>query len=165
MQELEHNRRRHSLHHPSNSQRQASLRLERWQRRSIYAVFAWLTATGVLWLAAHYFMRPVGEFGEGVHPLEPWSMKLHGAGAMAALFFVGSLLNIHLRRAVKSGRNLVSGWSMIVFLAALTISGYGLYYVASEESRPLWSIAHWVIGLAFPALVVLHVVLGRKSRI
>lgn len=164
MQERERNRRRHGVQPPSHSLRQVSLRLERWQRRCIYAVLAWLTATGMLWLLAHYFMRSVGEFGERIHPLEPWSMKLHGAGAMAALFFIGSLLNLHFRRAIKSGRNLLSGWAMIVFLAALAISGYGLYYLASEESRPLWSIAHWVTGLVLPVLTVLHIVLGRKSR-
>lgn len=155
----------HKLHHPSDSRRSVGLRIERWLRFSIYGVAAWLCATGALWLLAHYFMRPVSEFGEGVHPLEPWSMKLHGAGAMAALFFVGSLLNIHLRRAVRAGRNLVSGWSMIVFLAALTITGYALYYIANEENRALWSLAHWIPGLIFPALLILHIVLGRKSSI
>lgn len=156
---------RHRLHHPSNGQRPVGLRLERWHRLSVYGVIGWLTLTGVLWLIAHYFMRPVGEFGEGVHPLEPWSMKLHGAGAMAALFFVGSLLNIHLRRAIKAGRNLVSGWSMLFILAALTLSGYGLYYLAGEENRSIWSAVHWLAGLGFPALLILHIVLGKKSSL
>lgn len=157
--------RKHSLHHHSNNQRPVGLRIERWHRFCIYGVCVWLAASGILWLVAHYFMRPVTEFGEGVHPVEPWSMKLHGAGAMAALFFVGSLLNIHLRRAIKAGRNLASGWSMIAFLAALTVSGYGLYYLATEQNRPLWSIAHWIVGLLFPALLILHMVLGRKSSL
>ncbi|QDZ27736.1 DUF4405 domain-containing protein [Noviherbaspirillum sp. UKPF54] len=157
--------RKQSLHHLPNGQRAVGLRIERWHRFCIYGVAAWLVATGALWLLAHYFLRPVTEFGEGVHPLEPWSMKLHGAGAMAALFFVGSLLNIHLRRAIKAGRNIVSGWSMIVFLAALSLSGYGLYYLASEQNRPLWSAAHWAVGLLFPGLLILHIVLGRKKSL
>lgn len=157
--------RKHSLHHTPNHPRPAGLRIERWHRFCIYGVTGWLAATGLLWLLAHYFMRPVTEFGEGIHPLEPWSMKLHGAGAMATLFFVGSLLNIHLRRAVRAGRNLVSGWTMIAFLCALTLSGYGLYYLAGEQNRPLWSLAHWIPGLLFPALLILHIVLGRKSSL
>jgi len=151
-------------HRKSGAQRHVNVRLERWHRRCIYGVAGWLTATGLLWLLAHYLLRPAGEFGEGVHPLEPWSMKLHGAGAMVALFFIGSLMNSHIRRALKGGRNLVSGWSMIGLLSALILSGYALYYVASEQSRPIWSAAHWIIGLALPLLLFLHIALGRASK-
>jgi hypothetical protein len=128
----------------------------------VYAVLAWLTVTGAIWLIGHYFMRVPGEFGESVHPLEPWAMKLHGAGAMLALFFVGSLLNSHIRRAIKARRNLVSGWSMVAILLLLTVSGYGLYYLADEETRPIWSIFHWVVGLVLPLTVITHIALGRK---
>jgi hypothetical protein len=153
--------RKHRLHHPSTSP--ISLRLERWHRYSIYGACSWLLATGVLWLVAHYLLRAAAAFGESVSPLEPWSMKLHGAGAMVALFFIGSLLNNHIRRELRARRNLASGWAMIAVLAALTLSGYGLYYVAGEESRPLWSTTHWIIGLGFAVLIVLHIVLGRKA--
>lgn len=129
----------------------------------MYAVCAWLAATGLLWLPAHFMMRSVGEFDEIIHPLEPWSMKLHGAGAMIALFFVGSLMNSHIRRAIRVGHNLESGWSMIAVLLALVITGYGLYYLASENSRPIWSAVHWIIGLAFPLVFILHIVLGKKT--
>ena len=127
----------------------------------MYGVSAWLVATGVLWLLAHYLMRTAAEFGESVHPLEPWSMKLHGAGAMFALFFIGSLVNTHIRRGLIARRNLYSGWLMIATLAALTLSGYGLYYLASEHSRPIWSAAHSIAGLAFPLLLIVHIVLSE----
>lgn len=155
--------RKNGLYRSSYPSSQGSLRLERWHRRAIYGICAWLVATGLSWLAAHYFLRPVGEFGMGIHPLEPWSMKLHGAGAMAILFFIGSLMNTHIRRALKARRNLYSGWAMIGMLTALTVSGYGLYYLAGEQDRPAWSAVHWVLGLAFPILLVLHIVLGRRS--
>lgn len=151
-------------HRRTSPQRHVNLRLERWHRRCIYGVAAWLTATGLLWLLARYLLRSAGEFGESVHPLEPWSMKLHGAGAMVALFFIGSLMNSHMRRALKAGRNLALGWSMITLLSALTLSGYALYYLASEQSRPVWSALHWIIGLALPLLLALHITQGRSSR-
>jgi hypothetical protein len=156
--------RKRSLHHPTSPQHRADLRPEGWQRRCVYGVSAWLVATGVLWLLAHFLMRPVTEFGESVHPLEPWSMKLHGAGAMFALFLFGSLMNGHIRHALKARRNLCSGWSMIAALLALTLSGYGLYYIASEHSRPVWSAAHWIIGLVFALLLIVHIALaGRRT--
>ena len=149
---------------PPHHKRHVNLRMERWHRRCVYAACILLTASGILWLVAHYWLRVPGEFGETVHPLEPWSMKIHGAAAMLMLFFVGSLLNAHIRRALKSGRNLASGWSMIAILSALTVSGYALYYIAGEADRPVWSAVHWVIGLALPVWVIVHVMLGKSSR-
>jgi hypothetical protein len=151
-----------SMRH-AKSLRHVNLRLERWHRLCIYAICAWLLVTGLLWLAAHYFLQPSGEFGAGVHPLEPWAMKLHGAGAMFILFFLGSLMNSHIRRALKSGRNLSSGWFMIAACTALIVTGYALYYLASEETHRVWSAVHWIVGLAFPLLIVLHITLGRRS--
>lgn len=148
---------------PATTHHRFSFRLERWHRRAIYASGALLLATGVAWLLARYFMRPVSEFGETVHPLEPWSMKLHGAAAMALLFLAGVLLNVHIRRALKAGRNLATGWAMIGTLLFLVLTGYGLYYVAGEADRPVWSVLHWTVGLGAAVLFVLHIVVGRRS--
>jgi Ni,Fe-hydrogenase I cytochrome b subunit len=147
---------------PAVAQR-LGFRLERWQRRGIYASGALLLLSGLAWLVARYFMRPVSEFGETVHPLEPWAMKLHGAAAMAFLFLVGSLVQLHIRRALRAGHNLVTGWAMIGTLLLLVLSGYGLYYVAGETDRPVWSALHWVVGLGTGVLLVLHIVVGRRS--
>ena len=140
-----------------------SFKLERWHRRSVYATGIVLLLSGAAWLVLHYFLRPVTEFGESVNPLEPWAMKLHGAAAMAALFFVGSLLHHHVRRAIRAGRNTLTGWAMIVTLSFLTLTGYGLYYVAGESDRPLWSLLHWSVGFLVALLFVLHVLVGRRS--
>ncbi|MGZ5201007.1 MAG: DUF4405 domain-containing protein [Telluria sp.] len=148
---------------PATKHHRPGFRLERWHRRSVYVTGAVLLLTGVGWLVLRYFMRPVSEFGETVHPLEPWAMKLHGAAAMAALFFVGSLLHMHIRRALKAKRNLVTGWAMVGTLSFLVSTGYGLYYLAGDAGRPLWSVLHWAVGLAVAALFVLHIVVGRRG--
>jgi hypothetical protein len=138
-------------------------RLERWHRRCVYATGAALLLTGIGWLLLRYFMRPAGGFGETIHPLEPWAMKLHGAAAMAALFLVGAMLHTHIRRAIKNGINLATGCSMIATLLFLAVTGYGLYYLAGEADRPVWSVLHWGVGLAAAVLLVLHIRIGRKS--
>lgn len=143
-------------HHPR-------FRLERWHRRSVYATGAVLLLSGAAWLVLRYFLRPVGEFGETVHPLEPWAMKLHGAAAMVTLFFAGSLLHLHVRRALKARRNLAMGWATVAMLLFLVLTGYALYYVAGEGDRPAWSLLHWAAGLLAAFLFVLHIVTGRKS--
>jgi hypothetical protein len=147
----------HARHH-------VNLRLERWHRRSLYATVLVLFLSGAAWLIARYFLRPVTEFGETVHPIEPWSMKLHGASVMVVLFFLGSLLNSHLRRAVKSRRNLTSGWSLIATMVVLIVTGFVLYYLAGENDRPFWSLVHWALGLAVPVIIFIHVLVGRRSR-
>jgi len=146
---------RHRLH--------INLRLERWHRRAIYLSFALLTLSGGAWLIARYFLRPVSEFGETVNPLEPLAMKLHGGAAMLMLFFLGSLMNAHIRRAIKAGHNLLTGWSMIAAMLLLIASGFGLYYLAGEADRPAWSILHWIVGLLGAVLFVLHIVVGRRA--
>lgn len=154
---------KHSLHHPTSRSQVGRFRLERWHRFWVYGISGLLVFTGGAWLLAHYFLREAGEFGEVINPIEPWSMKLHGAAAMVALFFIGSLLNSHIRRANNAHRNRYSGWTMVALLALLTISGYALYYLASESSRPVWSIGHWSLGLTVPAMLILHIFLGRRS--
>jgi hypothetical protein len=141
-----------------------NLRLERWHRRCIYASCLLLLLSGAAWLVARYFLRPVGQFGEAISPIEPWAMKVHGAAMMVMLFFLGSLMNSHIRRALKARRNLASGWSMIGVMVLLTVTGFGLYYLAGESNRPVWSSVHWAMGLGLPVLVIAHVLIGRASR-
>ena len=140
-----------------------SFKLERWHRRIVYATGGGLLLSGAAWLVLHYFLRPESEFGESVHPFEPWAIKVHGATAMAALFFIGSLLHMHMRRALRAGRNTIIGWALIATLSFLTLTGYGLYYVAGESDRPLWSLLHWSVGFAVAVLFVAHVLVGRRS--
>ena len=144
-------------HHPN-------LRIERWHRRCVYGSLIVLFVTGVIWLVARNFLRQAGQFGESVNPLEPYAMKVHGAGAMLMLFFVGSLLNNHIRRALKARRNLVSGWSMITTLTVVTVTGFGLYYLATDTDRAVWSTVHWGIGLILSATIIVHIVWGRRLR-
>lgn len=154
---------KHTLHHPTRPASIPGFRLPRWQKRAVYLLVGLLTASGLMWLVAHYFMRPSTEFGVVVHPMEPWSMKLHGAAAMASLWLVGTLLQVHIRRAFLAKRNLWTGWSMIAVLATLVLSGYALYYIAGEDSRPWWSAIHWLLGLLLPTLLFLHVLTGRRA--
>ncbi len=144
--------------------RAVSFRLERWHRRAMYGMVAALLLTGLLWLLAHYFLRVAGEFGETVHPLEHLSLQMHGAVAMIAWFFIGSLLNNHIRRAHNARRNMLTGWLMIALLGWLTVSGYGLYYLVTESSRQLWSLSHWISGILLPVMVIWHISAGRRLR-
>ena len=153
-----------SLHHPSlHKHRPLRFRLERWHRWSVYGVVTALTLTGVVWLVARFFLRQANEFGESVHAWEHPAIQIHGAFAMLSCLLIGSLFHLHMRRAHREKRNLASGWSMISVMACLMSSGYALYYLSNENTHFIWSTVHWVIGLALPALLVLHIYLGRRT--
>jgi hypothetical protein len=122
--------------------------LTRYHRRWIYWLGGALLLTGVAWLVFHNFVTVVGELGEERHPSEVWWLRLHGAAAMAFLVLVGTLIPGHVAGALRSGRNLSSGVPLLTLLAALALTGYGLYYAGGEETRSYISVCHWVVGLA-----------------
>ena len=142
--------------------RAESIRLGPWHQGAVYGATAALAVSGIIWLVVHYFVATPGEYGPQIHPLEPWMLRLHGAVAMAGLIIYGSLLPVHIRRAWTIRRNFALGIGLVAFMLLLTVTGYLLYYAGDENTRPVISAAHWILGLAVPALLVWHVVSGRK---
>ena len=143
------------------ARRADSIRLGRWHQAGVYGATAALAVSGVIWLVLHYFLAAPGEYGPQIHPLEPWMLRLHGAAAMAGLIIYGSLVPVHIRRAWAIHRNIALGIGLVAFMLLLTITGYLLYYAGDENTRPVISAAHWILGLAVPALLVWHIVSGR----
>ena len=141
----------------------AGVRLEPGHKRVLYVVFGVLALSGVGWLCFHHFVRVTTEFGEGPHPLEKWWLRLHGLAAMAALVGLGTLLLPHLRRAWQAGQNRVSGASLILTVLLVVGTGYGLYYFGTDETRPILSLVHWVLGLAVMGLLLMHVALRQRA--
>jgi hypothetical protein len=144
--------------------RSAVGRLQPWHRRSIHGATLALFATGALWLIFEYFVSSEGEFGAAHHPLQAWWLKLHGAAALIMIYLAGTVLLTHMRRAWRIGSNRVPGAVFSVIFAALTVTGYLLYYAAGENARPLISAAHWILGASMPAFLLLHIRLGRAGK-
>ncbi len=138
------------------------MRLSKTHERWIYVISGVLFLSGVGWLVAHYFFAPANEFGVTAAPSEPWWLRIHGAAAMAALIVFGTLFPGHIARAWAFGQNLKSGLTMIGILAALILTGYGLYYAGDEETRPWISLVHWGVGIVAVAGLITHVRLGKR---
>jgi len=141
-----------------------SIRLGPWHQGAVYGATAALAVSGTIWLVLHYFFAVPGEYGPQTHPLEPWMLRLHGAAAMAALVIYGSLLPVHVRRAWSIRRNIALGIGLVSIMLLLTVTGYLLYYSGDENARPVISAAHWILGLVVPALLVWHIVSGRRQN-
>lgn len=139
------------------------LRLSRRHRAWLYGTFSALFVSGLLWLVFRRWVRVEGEFGASAHPLEPWWLKLHGAAAMAFLLVLGTLVRGHVRLGWKLHQNRLSGSTLLATNALLAATGWALYYVGGESVRAWVSVLHWGLGLAAPALILVHVVRGRQA--
>ena len=144
-------------HRPSH---RPSHRLIRWQRLGVYCAGAVLLLTGVLWLALHYSVGAGS--GEMPHPLEAWSLRLHGLAGFASLFMFGVLGASHVphgwrlsaRQRWTQQRN--SGLVLCLMAALLVLSGYLLYYFAPEALRPALGWAHALVGIAISVVLLRH---------
>jgi hypothetical protein len=139
--------------------------LGRRHKRWLYLCSVLLFATGAGWLVAHYAIRSSELIAEGLpHPSESWLMRLHGAATLGFLIVFGALLPEHVLYGWRHRLNRWSGVSVIVGVALLTLSGYGLYYASSDWVRQWISLLHWSIGLLATALLIWHIVHGRALR-
>lgn len=135
-------------------------RLVRWQRIGLYACGAALLLSGMLWLALHYGVSAGA--GELPHPLEAWSLRLHGLAAFGALFMLGVLAASHVPHGWRlSGRlrwshQRSSGLMLCSLCGAMAATGYLLYYFAPESIRPALGWAHAFFGLIAGLLLLGH---------
>jgi multisubunit Na+/H+ antiporter MnhG subunit len=133
-------------------------------RRAIYATFIATWITGVLWLLFHYFMTQQGEFGPEPHPLEAWSLRLHGLCAFVALWIGGWLWAAHARPALGFVRQRKSGITICSIFVILAVTGYLLYYASDDALRDVVRLVHWIVGLALLAPFALHALRGSRIR-
>ena len=133
-------------------------RLVAWKRNALYGVGAVLLASGVAWLAMHY-----GRRADALPtPLEPWTMRLHGLAAFAALFAFGVLAAAHIPQGwrfshrMRWARQRGSGLALCVLAGTLALTGYLLYYFAPEPVRPTLGWLHSGLGVAMAGLVLTH---------
>lgn len=130
--------------------------LSRSRTLTVYSISLGLWGTGAVWLLLHYFFVQEGPFGPGPHPLEFWSIAAHGAFAFASLWLIGLLWSVHIPAGWRSLRRRWSGSLMFGLAAFLILSGYLLYYFGDADLRPVLSVLHWGMGLACPALFLVH---------
>jgi hypothetical protein len=145
------------MRHP----RPDSIRLKRLQKYFLYGVLTLLFFSGVAWAYWTYLAAWPGDFEISA---KAWAMKIHGAAAMAVLVLIGMVLSGHVRFAWRARRNRGNGSLFLSAFAALTITGYGLYYAGGERLRAWASWIHLAVGLALPILLLVHIFLGRRTR-
>ncbi len=144
--------------------RRNSAKLSGQHKVWLYGVTFLVYVTGAAWAWLHYFGARADELASR-SAAEPWMMRLHGAGAMVILVILGTLLPSHIRFAWHARRNRPNGIALVLFFVFLVVSGYGLYYFSNEHLRSWTGWSHLAVGLALPAMIILHIWSGRRSSV
>lgn len=140
--------------------RESAFRLSPRRRWLVYGVFAALLVTGLAWLVLHF----LDDGSEGGTLALAWSMKLHGAAAMAVLYLFGMLWAPHIRNAWMRKRNRLAGALLGSLALMLVVTGYALYYVNGQLLRQSAEYLHWSAGLLSCVALWVHIAVGRRKR-
>jgi hypothetical protein len=126
-----------------------------WQKYFVQIAILSCSLTGIVYLLGHEFH--IERAVLGTHSVLAW----HGIAAILATMALGSVLPFHLKAGLKSKRKLLSGLSQLAFLAILLVSGAMLYY-GPAEIRDGVIATHWMIGIVFFAIFLLHGIYTKK---
>ena len=139
------------------------MRLKTAFRFALYGIFSLLFASGALWIYADQMKSNAEMDTEKWQQAAAMLLSLHGGAAMVTLMLLGALGPMHVQRAWRAKKNRVTGFASLAIYGLLISTAFGLYYVGSEALRPWISTIHIVFGLAVPAVITAHVMIGRAG--
>lgn len=111
--------------------------------------------TGLYWIGSRLVtQRPLFEYVASTYS-ELLSMKLHGGVVYLTLLCTGSMV-WHIQQGWKTGKNRISGAFLCIFVLLLALTGWGLYYIASDTLRAWTSFAHIAVGWILVIILLIH---------
>jgi hypothetical protein len=131
-------------------------KMPNWQKWFVILGMLSCSFSGIAYLIGHQLQ--IYRLHLGSHSI----LAFHGVGAMLATLALGSSLPFHLKAGLQSKRKRVSGISQLSFLGLLLITGALLYY-GSEEVRDGVIKVHWVVGISFFIIFLMHVLIPKRS--
>lgn len=138
------------------------MQLNRLRRVTLCAASLALFISGAAWAWIHH-LDESGRAGDAWVKLKQPLIAIHGFSAMAFVLLLGTLLAVHIHRAWQARKNRKNGAFFLAAIGLLILSGYALYYLGDENWRARVSNFHVWLGVAAPALLILHIWLGRRS--
>jgi len=128
-----------------------------WQKWFVLFGMLSCSVSGTLYLLGHEFQIQRAVIGSSQ------VLSIHGIAAMLATLALGSALPFHIKAGIKSKRKLLSGISQLCFLCTLMMTGALLYY-GPEAIREEAILIHWIVGLFFLMIFVLHAINARVRQ-
>jgi hypothetical protein len=129
--------------------------MSRQLRAAIFATFAALWLSGVLWLVLHLAWAEQTAFGPAPNPWEAPALRIHGWLAVGGVFLLGWLGREHISERWTGPVQRISGYSLSAAALVLVLSGYALYYT-TDHLHDLAAIAHELLGAAAIVLALAH---------
>ena len=134
---------------PENFRMSRLGKMPNWQRKFVIVGMMTCSITGIMYLLGHQFQ--IQRSTLGTHSI----LAAHGIAAMLATLALGSVLPFHIKAGYKSKKKRWSGCSQLSFLAVLLVTSALLYY-GPEQIRDITIDVHWMTGLLFFAIFLLH---------
>ena len=128
-----------------------------WQKWFVLFGMLSCSISGTLYLLGHEFQIQRAVIGSSQ------VLSIHGIAAMLATLALGSALPFHIKAGIKSKRQLLSGIGQLCFLCTLMMTGALLYY-GPEAIREEAILIHWIVGLFFSMIFVLHAINARVRQ-
>jgi small-conductance mechanosensitive channel len=134
--------------------------------RVLWTVLIVITMTGVALIPGALELR--WDMDVPLH-LPPGSRigvaALHALCAFLMLGLLGALYVLHMRMGWRHWQNIGTGLVSACTLAALALTGIGIYYLADEAASRWTSGLHIALSLLGVVAVALHYIFGRRIRI
>lgn len=136
-----------------------------WNYRNIFfLILATSWCSGLSFFTLDNLFAINGEFGLEKHPWQFPLIKIHSASAFAMMISYGFILGAHVKMTWKMEPRLISGIIVAIMPLLLAISGYFLYYIASDISRQIIGYFHVIIGFFLPLMLVIHIKKAIKRK-
>ena len=136
-----------------------------WNYKNIFfIILATSWCSGLSFFILDNLFTITGEFGPEKHPWQYPIIKIHSAAAFLMMISYGFFLGAHAKKNWKLNPKLISGIIVSIMPFLLAISGYLLYYIASDLSRSIIGYIHFAIGFTLPLILVIHIINVVKKK-
>jgi cation transport ATPase len=126
---------------------------------------AWLLlASGLLLVPGMLALRLEWDIPDAWIGPRSWYAAAHGMLAFIALLFMGALLAIHVRHGLRQKHSRGSGLTLLFVLPLPVLTGWGIYYIASEHWATGISIVHATTALLIAIPLAAHALAARKRQ-
>ncbi|MCA9001225.1 MAG: hypothetical protein KDB61_04825 [Planctomycetes bacterium] len=114
--------------------------------------------SGLIYGYMRYFATPDDPFSVVNHPLQPTLQHLHILAAPLLVFACGWIWEGHVWKRIRQGNptRRRSGWTMVLTLAPMVVSGYAVQVSVDESWRTLWIWIHGVSSCLWLLFALIH---------
>lgn len=128
-----------------------------------YWVGGILWVSGFLWLVLDLFFARQEQFGRTPHPLAAPVLLIHGVVAIGSAYALGWMSARHVLQWWTAGLRRWSGALFAALTLVLSVSGFGLFFVSSDQWQRFLKLTHEALGVAIVFFALQHWFVRRSA--